>query len=449
MNRHGAIRRVNTNATPPQKRQKAKTVSATTGEAPSAATVPDATKRRGRQAIDHPLHHSEQPAANNSDAMGSVKTKGNKRRQQRAIQSLEPAPSALSADESGANVRPNTTLDTPQRRTRSADKSQAMARVNTASRSPEQQVGDKPPADLEKVCLKLYELQKVRMFCIGSQSRIDRSMQSAIARDIGYNPGADESERKAVFKKAGAIIKAVEAGEPFDRLPVGDPRSEMLWSFLPLIPLSAQSRIIWDEKRDAVETEMRKLAATLPVFEWVKENAKGVGDLGLARIVGVAPAIGYINPETGTPIYSTHEKLWKRLGLAVIAGERQQKKTDKDEAFIHGYAPRRRAEVWSVCSDTMFRQQWRGKGKNPDDPDAPGYAIGPYGAVYGARKAYTLSRIAETEHLPFTDRRKWTKKRCEADARRVMTKEFLRDLWRVWHGLEPRHPARFNAAKAA
>jgi hypothetical protein len=296
-----------------------------------------------------------------------------------------------------------------------------------------------PPADLEQTCLRLAELQKVRTFCIVSQSRIDRSMQSAIARCLGYDSDAEETDRKAVFKRAGAIIKAVEAGEPYDRLPLGDPRSTILWSFLPLIPISAQSRIIWDEKRETAEQEMRRLAATLPVHAWVKENAKGVGELGLARIVGEAPLIG---------TYKTHEKLWKRLGLAVIAGERQQRKGDPTEALLHGYSPRRRAEAWSVCSDSMFRQQWRG-GQSSDDADTVGYPIGPYGAVYQARKAYTLSRIAETEELVFTDRRKWTRKRCDSDARRVMSKEFLRDLWRVWHDLEARHPQRFTQQAAA
>jgi hypothetical protein len=438
MSKSGANRCALATTSAPQKRQKATTKRSTYEGVPSAATVPDASKRRGRQASNHPLPHSELPDANNSEAIGREETVHPPPRQKGAKTATPTMGYALSSDESGAEWTANARRLAPQRRTGSADKSQAKPSVNSTVVLPEQQEGDRPPADLEQACLRLSELQKVRLFCIISQSRIDRSMQSAIARAIGYDPEAAESDRKAVFKKASAIIKAVEKGESFDRLPVGDPRSEMLWSLLPLIPISAQSRIIWDEKRETVEKEMRKLSQTLPVFEWVRENAKGIGDLGLARIIGEAPLIG---------VYVTHEKLWKRLGLAVISGERQQKKTDKDGALIHGYAPRRRAEAWSVCSDSMFRQQWRGK--NPDDPEGQGYAIGPYGAVYAARKAHTLSKIAETEELPFTDRRKWTKKRCDADARRVMTKEFLRDLWRVWHGQEARHPARFTAAKAA
>lgn len=290
----------------------------------------------------------------------------------------------------------------------------------------------------QQLCLRLAELQKVRIFCIVSQSRIDRSMESALARCLGYDSNSEETDRKAVFKAAGDVRRAVEAGK---ECPVwflsDDPRHHMLSMFVPLIPISAQSREVWDANRLNVEKEMRKLAVTLPICEWVKTHAKGVGELGLARLIGEAPLIG---------VYATHQRLWKRMGLAVIGEERQQRKGNAEEALIHGYAPRRRAEVWSVCSDTMFRQQWRGAG---GDPEAVGAPIGAYGEVYRSRKEYTVQKIAETEALTFSDKRKWTKKRCDSDARRIMSKEFLRDLWRVWHGMDALHPALWAEKKIA
>lgn len=446
------------------RRQRAMIRQNTKSAAPSAEPVSGAKRSstktiavepRRRQARHDPLPHSEPPAADLSDAKHYAMTNFAPRRRQRASAVSNTTLAPPSADNSGASPDTTATADTPRRRRArriantgssmpSADTSGARSPVATNALAPRRREANvyadttlcQPPDDLEQTCLRLAELQKVRRFCIISQSRSDRSMQAAIARSLGYDPEADETDRKAVFRRAGAIIKAVEAGESYDRLPLGDPRSETLWSFLPLIPISAQSRAVWDEQREAAEREMRRLAATLPVMAWVKEHAKGVGELGLARLVGEAPLID---------AYQTHEKLWKRLGLAVIAGERQQRKTDKGEALIHGYSPRRRAESWSVCSDSMFRQQWR----SGSDDDSIGTPNGPYGAVYAARKAYTLARIAETEALPFTDSSKWTRKRCDVDARRVMTKEFLRDLWRVWHGQEARHPARFEQPKAA
>jgi len=287
--------------------------------------------------------------------------------------------------------------------------------------------------------------QRNRRFCIVSQSRIDRAVQSHIARALGYDPKAPEAERKAVFKTAGNIVKAVEAGKDFPPpFPADDPRWISLRSFVPLIPISAASRAAWDHYREEAESEMRKLAQQLPVWPWVQENAKGVGALGLARLVAEAPLIGR---------YPTYGKLWKRFGVAVIAGERQQKKQDEVEAALHGYVPKRRAELWSVCSDTMFRQQWRGAGNDPDDPETQGYPIGAYGEAYRQRKAATLPRIAETADIPFKNsprsKLKWTPKRCDQDARRVMSKEFLMDLWLIWQGREAVWPARWKGQQEA
>lgn len=367
------------------------------------------------------------PPALNSGAIVIENAKARPPRRRRGA--IDRTSAEIDAPLVGTNSEANTTANTGTNPPPSRQR-EAMKRVNTTCLPP-------PAADaLIATCLELAKLQKVRLFCIVSQSRCDRSMEAAIASALGFSVGAEKDERKAVFKRAKTIREAVEAGKPFaPPMPLGDQRSEMLSAFLPLIPISAQARMAWDTQRLGVEAEMRRLATTLPVYGWVKEHARGVGDLGLARIVGSAPLIG---------AYATPEKLWKRLGLAVIAGERQQRKGDKDEALMHGYAPQRRAEVWSVCSDTMFRQQWRG-----GEDDGPGYPIGPYGYVYQQRKAHTFPRIAATEALPKTDRQKWTKGRCENDARRVMTKEFLRDLWRVWHGLDARWPERWAEAQRA
>ena len=289
-----------------------------------------------------------------------------------------------------------------------------------------------PPADpssddaIRSICLRLADHQKVRRFCIVSQSRCDRSMQAAIASCIGLDVSESKStevERKALFKRAAAIMTAVEKGKPYDPLPPGDPRQERLAGFIPLIKLSAMSRAVWDAKREETEKEMRALAKQLPVFAWVRDHAKGIGDLGLARLVGEAPLI------CDTGIYSTHEKLWKRFGVAVLAGERQQRKTDKTEALLHGFAPARRAELWSVCSDSLLRAQWRGDRVDEATGEVTdGRPVGPYGDVYRARKMHTLPRIEATEALDFKDRAKWTKKRCDSDARRDVERVPARSL---------------------
>lgn len=154
---------------------------------------------------------------------------------------------------------------------------------------------------------------------------------------------------------------------------------------------------------------MQHHAKDLPAWKWAA-GVKGLSLQGLACIIG----------ETGDlSNYETKERVWKRLGLAVIDGIAQQRRSKPEEAAAHGYSPKRRAVIWSIA-DVLLRAQWRG-----EKDGTPAHAIGPYGAVYGRRKAHTVNREG------------WTPKRRDNDARRVMSKALIEDLWRVWHGKEP------------
>lgn len=277
-----------------------------------------------------------------------------------------------------------------------------------------------PSADsIAATCAEIVSLQRLRRFCIVSQSRCDRSIESLIASRMGFRIDATEKDRKQVFARAKAYRERVEKGG--EGQPGSETQASVALSALDsVILLSAASRKSWDDQREAYEKEMRRLAMTLPVWPFAKA-VRGLGELGLARLIG----------EAGIPIgdYRTASGLWKRLGLAVINGERQRKKTDKDEAAEHGYSPKRRAEAWSVCSDSLFRQQWRGADEETGLPARP---IGPYGEVYAKRRAHTECRIAATEHMDAKNPAKWSKGRCHNDARRVMTKRLLLDLWLAW-----------------
>ncbi len=125
---------------------------------------------------------------------------------------------------------------------------------------------------------ELAELQSQRAFCIKSQSRCDRSTEAMIARVLGYRADADDKDRKAVWKQASAVRKAVESGEGqvlCDNLGV-----TALSACSPIILLSAQSRAAWDAHRQQVERRMRKIARQLPVWSFV-EPIKGLAIWGL------------------------------------------------------------------------------------------------------------------------------------------------------------------------
>jgi hypothetical protein len=332
---------------------------------------------------------------------------------------------------------------------------------------------------------RLVTLQRRRVFNIVEKNRSERGMEALLAHEMGFSIDSTPKERKAVYARAKAY--RLYAEKHASHLP-GEP-SNSISELIDEILLSAQNRTLYVTRRKDVEAEMMELAKQLPVYEFAMGVA-GFSALGLACLTG----------EAGIPMGDFHSvsALWKRMGLAVfgdisqysfedgkwtrhakpeLGDKRQQKCADKAEANLHGYNPRRRGEVYTFLSDTMFKHQWCGEkqayrkkikshpaaqaaldqfcaetGIKPNMVDledlirltephgitAEARPAGPYGIVYANRRAHTASRIAETEEMDFDDKRKWTPKRCLKDACRVMSKALLCDLWRVWNGQPPR-----------
>jgi hypothetical protein len=261
----------------------------------------------------------------------------------------------------------------------------------------------------------LAELQFRRTTYIREVNALNNRVRSMIRRALGWQWDMPEKDREALNKKAGKLQALIEKGEA---LPDADTLAGN--AMMADVLVFARSREPLDAARKQVEKEMRKLSRSLPIWASWAEGVRGLGDLGLAVIVAEAGDIGsYANPA----------KLWKRLGLAVINGERQQKKADADLAAQHGYNPRRRAEMYAVVADPLFRGQWRGE-KEVDGITTPAGPIGPYGEVYACEKAKALPRIEATKELPAKDR--WNGLRVERHARRLMTKRLLVDLWKAW-----------------
>ncbi len=166
---------------------------------------------------------------------------------------------------------------------------------------------------------------------------------------------------------------------------------------------------------------LEKLSRTLPVYPWAKE-VKGLGDYQLAAIIGECAGAGCIGPGD----YRTVSALWKRMGLAVIKGERQRRVPGAD-ALDHGYNAERRSLMWNVGGSLMKAQIRSEKDEKGKKVEGSEYAIGDYGQVYLDRKAY----LREREEAKPEDER-WTKARIHNDAKRYMEKRLLRHLWQEW-----------------
>ena len=354
-----------------------------------------------------------------------------------------PASAATASDANPKRGQGAITEATPIRRPppaepiRAADDGDAAGGGQAAS-------GTHPSDATAQIVTQLVALQSQRKFAITEINRSERAIESLIALRIGFRLDDSEKNRKAVFARAKAFRLAVERSgkgqQGFDTQV-----ENALSAIIPLIVTPHEARKRLEKLRKDIENEMEALAKQLPVAEFVagtKGNGgvRGFGLLGLAVIQAEASiSIGE---------YRTVSGLWKRMGVAVIQGRRQGKRTNKEEALEHGYNPRRRAELWVFCSDSLFRAQAR-REKEIDGVVIPAHAIGPYGEVYYARRARTAIRIEATADLPPKHPDKWTKARCHNDARRVMSKALLRDLWRVSRGLPPRGSALSEDGMAA
>jgi len=190
---------------------------------------------------------------------------------------------------------------------------------------------------------------------------------------------------------------------------VKEQEHEMLLSGVVTTAAFFEARAIFEKRRAQTEKELERLAKSLPVASWVLE-LKGLGLGSLAAIVGEAGDLSN---------YSTHSKLWKRLGLAVIDGERQ-KRVSGDAAIIHGYCPTRRAIVWNIGRCVLKAQSAR-VDKETGEELKP---AGKYRLIYDARKAYELARDPEMSRAHAHNR-----------ATRYMEKKVVRDLWNSWRQL--------------
>jgi hypothetical protein len=255
------------------------------------------------------------------------------------------------------------------------------------------------PAD---ICQQLMGLQRRRRFLIRSSNRQTNSAGGYVRNILGWRMDLPEKERAAIVKAASKAIKETKGWEP------GLPHPSLTQDDAMLIKHTLDRAEPDQEYRAKIESRMKKLARQLPAYSWA-EPIKGFGDLALAIVVGEAGDLSN---------YETKERLWKRLGLAVIDGIRQQRRTNVDEAAAHGYSPKRRAEIYSAVSESLLK--WQRSAADPETGE-PGKAKGYYGEIYGKRRDHTAVTHPD-----------WTKKHSHNDAMRIMTKELLADLWREW-----------------
>lgn len=241
-------------------------------------------------------------------------------------------------------------------------------------------------------------------------SDVQKSTAPAIAKLIDKIAEKERIHRQLLRAeiRLNLQIQAIERGTAEAVKKLGSDSDPERAAFFTTETLAIAMSVI-RKSRLPIRREIQKLAKQLPVHAWQK-SVPGFGEFGLGQIVGEAGDLSrYANPA----------KLWKRMGLAVIYGERQRR-VKGDEALEHGYVAERRAVMWTLGGPLI-------KAKSPG-----------YYDFYLAVKARWKEKHPEKE-FSHTDSKgkpvyKYTPKHIDNHAKRVMEKKLLKDLWRAWRG---------------
>lgn len=248
---------------------------------------------------------------------------------------------------------------------------------------------------------QLAELQVRRKFWIANVNKQTNAMKALVRRALGWRYDEDEAGREKVNARAARIVAAALAGK--------DQKPEDMAVFQALAAdLAVVSSVIepCQKARNEIELEMKRIVRKLPIYKWAVP-VKGLGELGLAVIIAEAGDLSN---------YPKKGHLWRRFGLAPHEGKaystwRMKGGLSAEDWTEAGYSPRRRAEIYAVISEPLFRAQ--------------SVVQGPYRAIYDRRREATA-----IEHPD------WTKAHSHMDALRVMTKYMIRDMWKAWRRIE-------------
>lgn len=289
---------------------------------------------------------------------------------------------------------------------------------------------------LTNACKRLVWLQVLRRAVMKQQRRTNSQLKSLVLHMMGYRPPPTMPKKvgDALVKRADPIIKSLAGvdkiafkeeaatglGLPPTMLHTIDGVSEtidslsaqdqpILHRLLPIARVLFAARRPIDEARAGYEKEMKAEVVNFPqaVQDHI-ENTPGLGAPGVAILIG----------ETGTLSgYTTPAKVWKRLGVAVINGERQGLGLTGDavKAKAHGYNKARRAVLFNV-GDSLLKTQLR------KDESGTTTATGAYGLLYLAEKE--RQKTINPGLRPIVYHRR---------AQRKMEKRLLLDLWKAWN----------------
>jgi hypothetical protein len=265
---------------------------------------------------------------------------------------------------------------------------------------------------LAPIIAEIRAWHRQRVFAMDQRKRADLALGAFLRTQLGWSRNLPAAGRTAIAKNAAALVDLGEKIAKGKATGIGDSAFSTLG---PVILAAIHSRAHWDAIEAAATKEMERLARLLPAWEGFGEGVKGFGARSLAVIVGEAGDLSH---------YGNPAKLWKRMGLAVMAGIRQgglRKTASAEDWIAHGYSARRRSFMF-VIGDVLIKNQ------------------NAYREVYLARKEIERAKavaagltVAPAAKIPAKRKAEFMSDgHVHRRAQRYMEKRLLRDLWRSW-----------------
>lgn len=183
------------------------------------------------------------------------------------------------------------------------------------------------------------------------------------------------------------------------------------------------ARDVVEAARMSIEKQMKKVVKKSLIWPWVRDEVPGLGDLGLAGILG----------ECSVPPgeYRSPAALRKRFGLAVIDGQRQRR-VSGDAAVDHGYSPSRRSLMWNV-GNGLVGGMGHGVRLFPDqDPDDPASGLTHWQRIYYKRLRFEARGNPEFQRPLAKTGKESFSKHAHYRAKRYLEQKFLKALWQQW-----------------
>ncbi|MGB3042508.1 MAG: hypothetical protein WBB98_04920 [Xanthobacteraceae bacterium] len=334
--------------------------------------------------------------------------------------SAAPRKQSSRAAKTGGKVTPRaSSLTHPIQRTRAAPHSDGHLTLDAHSRCAVAPYAAYPlPAPQHDAIVRIYTNWRKRQALVKAMTKL--SLQAQAVLRFGR-------DREEAAKHYAAVAK--------------NPAHE---DYIDIVPY-LESMAALEKFRIGHEKVLVQTIKTLPIYAWAK-NVSGLGEMSLAGLVGECSGVNADTEEWWSiGQMKTVSAVWKRLGVAVMSGNRQGDATaglSKADWVEHGYVKTRRSVLWNV-GECVVKAQWRREntvhayGKFYGEEKARIQALSDSGA-YAEAAARIVERMKKAGSKPLAENvaGRLTPSHINNRAKRHMTKQLIQDLFIEWRRLD-------------